>query len=189
MVEKRLSELELRVSMELKSLRQQDETFLADLIGLRDQMGGMHREFAQAVRAMVEEQVANQVEANVDVLRTSVEELQKSAAAAFDEKLAALREEMTARTSEITDLQQRVHDGDRNVLEVILGMGEMCRQIGERLGRQPAAEPRVEAPAEPEPQVNDVPGFAQQGGRGVLHIPLMSSFLLTGAGLYLLHLL
>jgi chromosome segregation ATPase len=181
-VERQIAELEIRIALELQSLRHQDQSLSSGMTALHDQLIALHREFAQAVGAIVEEQVANQVE-------SGVEKLQQTVAAAVEEKLGALREQIDAKASEITTLQERLQDSDRNVLEVILGMGELCRQVGERLSQHPKKE-SGDADSPPEiPPSAGVPGFAQHSGRSVLHIPLLSSLALTAVGLYLLYFL
>ncbi|HUI82446.1 MAG TPA: hypothetical protein VLY24_31205 [Bryobacteraceae bacterium] len=180
-VERLIAEMEVRIALELKSLRQQDQSLTHGMKALHDDLIGLHREFAEAVGAIVEEQVATQVEAGV-------EKIQQSVAAAVDEKLGALREQVEAKAAEITTLQERLQESDRNVLEVILGMGELCRQVGERLSHQPKKEPSDAESAEMPPSAG-VPGFAQHSGRSVLHIPLLSSLALTAVGLYLLYFL
>jgi len=182
-VERQMAELEIRVALEIQSLRQQDQSLSSGMTALHDQFIALHREFAEAVGAIVEEQVAAQVEAGV-------EKLQQGVSAAVEEKLGALHEQIETKASEIAALQERLQVSDRNVLEVILGMGEMCRQVGERLSHQPKKESPADADAPPEmPPSGGVPGFAQHSGRSVLHIPLLSSLALTAVGLYLLYFL
>lgn len=182
-MERQMAEMEIRVALEIQSLRQQDQTLSSGMAALHDQFIALHREFAEAVGAIVEEQVAAQVEAGV-------EKLQRGVSAAVEEELGALREQIEMKASEIAALQERLQVSDRNVLEVILGMGEMCRQVGERLTHQPRKESPADADAPPEmPPSAGVPGFAQHSGRNVLHIPLLSSLALTAVGLYLLYFL
>jgi chromosome segregation ATPase len=182
--ERLIAELELRLALEINSVRQQDQSLGSGMTALRDELTGLHREFAEAVGAIVEEQVATQVEAGV-------EKLQQAVAAAVEEKMAALREQIEAKSSEITTLQERLQESDRNVLEVILGMGELCRQVGERLKQHPVPKELTgdsDSPSDVPPSAG-VPGFAQHSGRSVLQIPLLSSLAITGVGLYLLYFL
>jgi uncharacterized membrane protein YccC len=182
-VERQIAELEVRIALELKSMRHDDQSLDSAMTRLHDQMVALHREFAEAVGAIVESQVAAQVEAGV-------EKLQQTVAAAVDEKMGALREQVEAKAAEIATLQDRLQESDRNVLEVILGMGEMCRQVGERLSHQPKKEEPGDSSRPPEmPPSSGVPGFAQHSGRSVLHIPLLSSLAITAVGLYLLYFL
>ena len=182
-VERIIAEMEVRVALELKTLRGQDQSLTFGMKALRDDLIGLHREFAEALSAIVEEQVAGQVEIATD-------KLQQAVSGAVEERLAALREQVETKTGEIAALQQRLQESDRNVLEVILGMGELCRQVGERLSHQPKPEPQTDAASPGEmPPPGDVPGFAQHSGRSVLHIPLLSSLALTAIGLFVLHLL
>jgi len=180
-VDRQMAELELRIAMELKSLKHEDHALRSEMTAIHDRFVAMHREFAEAVGAIVEERVAAQVEAGV-------EKLQQAVAAAVDEKVEALREQIETKAAEISSLQERLQESDRNVLEVILGMGELCRQVGDRLSHQPKKESSNDSTAPPEmPAGSAVPGFAQHSGRSVLHIPLLSSLALTAVGLYLLY--
>lgn len=196
-VERQIAQLEVRIAIELKSLQQQDHALASQMTGLRTELISLHREFADAVAAIVEEQVANQTELSTEKLDQTVatrvaaetERLTQAVASAVEEKSTALRAEINARSAEITDLRDRLKNSDQNVLEVILGMGELCRQVGERLHSAPPSQPTAETPSESEAPGTGVPGFAQHTGRSILQIPLLSSIVLTAAGLVALYFL
>jgi uncharacterized coiled-coil protein SlyX len=220
-VERHLAELESKITLELKSLQQEDQAVAADaqaaieetqnrldqqvldarrqadseMEALREHFIALHREFAGAVAGIVEGQVASQMETSTGKLKETVEFM-------LEERVARLREELTAKDREIADLRQRVTDSDRNVLDIILGMGALCRQAAGRLGGP--AEPEEPRPQAPEPpleiakpaessEASDVPGFAQSKPEsGLWRVPLVSSFLITAGlittgGLVLLH--
>jgi hypothetical protein len=89
-----------------------------------------------------------------------------------------------------------VTDSDRNVLDIILGMGALCRQAAGRMGgpAEPAEPPQeIAKPAESmesaeSSEASDVPGFAQtKQESGLWRVPLVSSFLITAGGWILLH--
>jgi hypothetical protein len=223
-VERHLAELESKITLELKSLQQEDQAVAADaqaaieetqnrldqqvldvrrqadgeMEALREHFIALHREFAGAVAGIVEGQVASQVETSAGKLKETVEFM-------LEERVACLREELTAKDREIADLRQRVTDSDRNVLDIILGMGALCRQAAGRMGGP--AEPEEPRPQAPEPpqeiakpaesaessEASDVPGFAQtKPESGLWRVPLVSSFLITAGlitagGFLLLH--
>jgi hypothetical protein len=214
-VERHLAELETRITLELKSLQHEDQAVAADaqaaieetqnrldqqildarrqadgeMEALRQHFIALHREFAGAVAGIVEGQVASQMETSTGKLKETVEFM-------LEERVSRLREELTAKDREIADLRQRVTDSDRNVLDIILGMGALCRQAAGRMGSpaEPAEPPQeIAKPAESmesaeSSEASDVPGFAQtKQESGLWRVPLVSSFLITAGGWILLH--
>ena len=137
--ETRLEELDVRVKEQIQALRQK---FNEDRTTLQTQVISLHREFAAAVADIVEEQVANQVEQRV-------EEAVQARMAALEEHLREeIRQGSESQHREMSDLRQRVTENDRNVLDVLLTMGEVFRQAAGRLGTPgapPAASPDVAA--------------------------------------------
>ncbi len=173
-MEGRAAELEARIAVELKALQQQDQSLAfraqARLEEVRSQLGAQiaatrnrmeedMQGFAESVAKLVEEQVASRV----GVLLQPVEEelraeirrvadrsssFDRSAAeAAIETKLGPLRVELDARSREIAEMRQRLADSDRTVLDLILGIGQMCRQAADRIA----------GPAEPPPPVLETP--------------------------------
>jgi hypothetical protein len=118
----------------------------------------------------------------------------------------ALRAEVADKSREIAELRERQAESDRNVLDLILAIGQMCREAAERIAdpaarpapAEPRAEPAPPAAEIPEEQVlagapdappfeSPVPGFAQPKPPARLwRVPLVSSFLLTAVGVLLL---
>ena len=172
--ERRLAELEVKLAVELKTLRQQEQAvatgaearieevqqhFQEQVITLRqkanddrnalqNQVVALHREFAAAVADIVEEQVANQVEQRVT---SAVNERMDALA---DQIREEIRQASSAQHREFADLRQRVTETDRNVLDVLLSIGDQFRHAANRLGapKMPpeasiAAAPPDEAPA------------------------------------------
>lgn len=173
-MERRLSEQEVKIAVELKALRQQDhvvasntEARLEELRkGFDDQVLGLlkkvnedrnavtnqvialHREFASAVADIVEEQVAAQVEARVSTLAEQrLADLLQQQLAPIEEQF---RNEVAAKNREIAELRRRAITSDQNVLELMLATGEWFRQAADRLSGQAAMTPVAEpAPVEP----------------------------------------
>jgi hypothetical protein len=159
--DRRLADLEAGLAIEIDGLRQQEhalsgraETALEaahkqwneqmlglwqqrkeDMTALRREFTDFQRQFVTDVAASVENQVAFRIEAAVGNLRQQVERLDPLAA------------EMDIRSREIAALRQRLAEGDRNVLEIVLGMGEWFRELAARmcnpkpLGPQPPPAP------------------------------------------------
>ena len=164
-MERRLAAVEARLALELRSLDQQDHSIVkrvSDNIGaLRQQMVGLHREFGESVARIVAEQVGSQVQARAAMLEESLHR-QISAAveaavgaavpAAIETRLPAamnvsvsrleqqLRTDVEHRDREIAELRQRLADTDTKVSELILGIGQICRQAAGK-GAPPAVPP------------------------------------------------
>lgn len=161
-VESRLTEFEARIATELQSLHQQD----------------------RAIASGVEQQVDS----------------------AIEDRLALLRAEASEKTREIAELRERLAESDRNVLDLILAIGQMCRQAADRIAGSDAAPAPIEPTAEPAAPAAEIPeepvltfapaapaletpppGFTQPKPPVRLwRVPLVSSFLLTAAGVLLL---
>ena len=153
-MDRRLAEFEVKLAVELKALRQQDQALASateirfeeihqqfnqqavalvqkvneDRNALQTQVVALHREFAAAVADIVEEQVANQVEQRV------AREVGAHVASLKQELRDEIQQASAAKYGEIADLRQRVTENDRNVLDVLLAMGDLFRQAAGRLG-------------------------------------------------------
>lgn len=168
-VDRRLAELEMKLAAELTTLRQQDQSLASgsetrldeidsrvneqvqalqqkvneDRNTLQSQVISLHREFAAAVADIVEEQVANQVEQRV-------EEAVQARMAALEEHLREeIRKSSETQQREIADLRQRLTENDRNVLDVLLTMGDVFRQAAGKLGAPPVETALAESAAAP----------------------------------------
>jgi len=153
-VERRLTGLEARLAIELRSLDQQDHSIarhVSEEIGaLRRQMVGLHREFGDAVARIVSEQVGRQVEARAAVQEQSIA---ARVAIAVEVAMAPLEQRLRAvveqRDRKIDELWQRLTDTDRNVLELILGVGQICRQAAEKIVPPVGPQDRVAGTSSP----------------------------------------
>jgi hypothetical protein len=76
-----------------------------------------------------------------------------TAAAQLDEQLAPLRAEVAQKEQELSDLRQRLADSEQSVLDVVLAIGEVCRQAADRIGAPRATRPAAPAPAPVAPVV------------------------------------
>ena len=156
--ERRFAELEVKLAMELKAVRQQEQALATgaeariaevqqqfqeqvltlrkqvneDRNALQNQVVALHREFAAAVADIVEEQVANQVEQRVSSAVDSA--VNERMAALADQIREETRQASSAQFREFSDLRQRVTETDRNVLDVLLSIGDQFRQAANRLG-------------------------------------------------------
>jgi hypothetical protein len=155
-----------------------------DIRAQQQDLVGLHREFAAAVAHIVEEQVATQLEARFVGFEQTID-------AAVEARLDEVRGQLAIKEQELEGLRQRVAESDRNVLEIILGMGSLCRQMAERLHlTEPVRQDsETQAPPETGETAARSPGFGQsQSEGGSWRIPLVSSFLaLAAGGLLILH--
>ena len=178
MVDRRLAELEARITAELQLLHAQDradaqraETRIAEVqkqfqqqvVSVRTTVQEELGQFGEAVSAVVANQVASQVNAKVAGLEQSVEArivtaVAGAAAAKFEEQLSPLRAEVDKKERELTELRQRLTESERTVLDVILAIGQVCRDAASRIGvttdMRPPAPPEVQpapTPSAPAP--------------------------------------
>jgi hypothetical protein len=200
-MERRGAELEARVAevrnqfdAEMAEVRSQ---FNAEMAAVHDRVEGGMRGFAES-----EEQLREEIRR---VAESSSSFDASAAEAVIETKLVPLR-------VEITEMRQRLAESDRAVLDLILAIGQMCRQAAERI--TDAAPPPPESappPANTEPPLNgtsdslgaapeepgvsmdppfesSAPAFAQlKKATSLWRVPLVSSFLVTTGSLLLLH--
>lgn len=176
---RRLAELDVKLALELKALREQDHALAAgaetrlgeledridtqvrgllervneDRNALQNQVISLHREFAAAVADIVEEQVATQVEERVgSLVEQRLADLVRAQLAPLEQELREeIRQATAAKEREVEQLRQRLTESDRNVLDVMLAAGALFQQAANRLGT-PSAPQAVE-----EPPVEDTP--------------------------------
>jgi hypothetical protein len=144
---------------------------------MEDRMVAMHHELAAGVESRAAE-VSSQVTATAMAAVDS----------ALEPRLASLRAALEERNHEIAALRRLLEDSDGRALELLLAIGEACRQTAQRMGPAEASAavpspPKETSPA-PEPAAPqaeaDLPGFAQSKPPGrILKLPLVSSLVVT----------
>jgi DNA anti-recombination protein RmuC len=93
---------------------------------LRDQITGLHREFAQSVAMLVDEQIT----------------------AGIEHRVAPLEQELQPIRTEVAGLQERLGETDREMVDMVLALGRLCLQTAERLsGPRLQSEDVSEVPA------------------------------------------
>jgi uncharacterized coiled-coil protein SlyX len=214
-IDRRIGELELRIKTELDALDAQDhavatgtETRLdelraeineafakerqsidGDMRGLRTQMSAIHKEFAETLARLVDEQIAKTVAVG---LRAVAEELREG-----------VREEirLSGKDQQIAELRERMDGQERTVRELVTALGQSClRAVGRMAPAEPPSAPspppvgaEVGGAAPPEGGVEsaadpELPGFARSRPRKPLwRLPIVSTFLAATGGLLLLH--
>jgi hypothetical protein len=168
---------------------------------LRSQMTALHRQFAESLAQLVNDQIAATLEVRLAPVETSLrQEIREQAdhvagiaAAAVDEHVA---ERMQPVEDAVSGLSQRLEENDRNTLEIVLALGQLCLQTAERLS--PPAVSNIPAPSleaeEPTPAAAADEGAGAEpdaassaAARTLWRIPMVSSFFVATGGLLLLH--
>jgi gas vesicle protein len=167
---------------------------------LRREMASMQRDFAETLARIVDEQVATTVTARIAPVENELrQEIHDQAGRTVGLVATATDEYVNDRLqpvqSEIADLQRRLGENDRNTLDLILALGQVCLQTAERLSPPelpqgpsplPAGPPAAVAAAPPaisEPESAGSPEPLSPRWRA----PLVSSFFAAATGLLLLH--
>jgi hypothetical protein len=145
------------------------------MAALRGEVAALHRAFAESVARVVEEKLAAGFEAHsasvqklvaeqaagvasalmrpaVAQLREDVRQAEERAKAAaeagIEKRLASLRDEIDGRDAELAALRARVGESDRNVLDLILALGQVCTDLAGRQGKEDTlAAPLPELPS------------------------------------------
>jgi hypothetical protein len=227
-IDSRVAAVEARMALALDALRGQSTAgadsakarieevqgqFLEQMLVLRTAVVDELNHFGEAVSTLITDQVSAEVSARANSLEQTIEARIGAAAAAavassVEESLAPLRGEVEQKERELADIKNRLRESEHNVLDVILAIGQVCRQAAERIsgpsypspgapseaGDAPAPPaPTPIAPAPPAVETNSStgiapPAFTEAAAPGRLwRIPLVSSLLICTTGLVLLH--
>jgi hypothetical protein len=222
-IESRIAALEGKMALELDALRAQNTAgadsakarieevqsqFLEQMLVLRTAVVDELNHFGEAVSTLIADQVSVEVSARASSLEQIIEARIGAAAiaavaASLEESLAPLCAEAARKERELAEIQNRLRESEHNALEIILAIGQVCRQAAERISGPSCPSPGAPsetsdaptpiAPAPPAIEANSStgiapPGFTQPAPPGRLwRIPLVSSLLISTAGLLLLH--
>jgi hypothetical protein len=208
-IERRLTELEAKIAIDLKTLERQDNAIVTGLqkrleevheqynehvIAIRDAVAqdmdilygqiakvrddstesmrqalgeGLDKRIAAAVTAQVVSliesrlgPVENRIESQVvEAADRAARQASQAESTRLEEQIAQIRVSLADKDREIAALRQRVEDADQSVLDMILAMGQMCRQVAERIAAPaPAAGPAPTAPpSDPQPPADSAP--------------------------------
>jgi uncharacterized coiled-coil protein SlyX len=196
-VERRITELEARLAIELKTLdrlitqriTQQDQSVVSGVQTHIEELSGQFNDQLAAIRGRSDEERAAMQRAIASLQREFVME----AALAVEECTAELRTEIQSRDCQILELRARLEAGDEKLHNVVLAIGHACQTVLGRPSAPAKAEPeRVAGPervAEPERAAESstelpLPGFAQPRlAARAMPVALVSSLALSVAGL------
>jgi hypothetical protein len=130
---------------------------------------GLEARIAAAVASQVEIRTAG-MEARLhgqvtDAVDRAALQIASAAGARLDEQLGPVHTALNEKDREVAELRQRLADSDQTVLDLILAIGDMCRQVAGRISSPQfmEVEPDTGAPPEPpaslgsDPQPSDPP--------------------------------
>jgi hypothetical protein len=194
-VERRITELEARLAIELKTLdqriTQQDHQVVSGVQMHIEELNGQFNDQLAAIRRRSDEERAAMQREIASLHR----ELVMEAALAVEERTAELRTEIQSRDSQIVELRARVEVGDERLRNVVLSIGQACQTVlGGAVAPSKSEPERAIVPerapervAEPSSEL-PLPGFAQPRlAARAMPIALVSSLALSAAGLAMLH--
>jgi hypothetical protein len=168
---------------------------------LRTQMMTLHRQFAESLATLVTDQIAATMDVRLNPLETNLrQEIREQAGQVAELAAAAADEHVTERMqpveSAVAGLSQRLEENDRNTLELVLALGQLCLQTAERLSIPAASEPDSPARAAVEESAPEAAASTSEGepdsqasgiAKTLWRIPMVSSFFVATGGLLLLH--
>jgi hypothetical protein len=208
-------EIELRQVRESVSLAVAGQTSTrTDFEMLRrlhqQQLAEMRQEYRQEV-AQLREEVERSIETRI------VAGAAAAVAAQLEEQLAPLRAEVQQKEDELAELRKRLAESEKSALDVVLAIGEVCRQAADRIGASREEKPAAPPPAPVAPQAEvlasaeetapppapapssaetlpaapaaaEIPPFLRETKQVMSwRVPLVSSFLVSTGYLVLMH--
>ena len=108
---------------EVQTLRQQQERIVD---AAEQRFADMRQEYRHEIAALRSE-MEQSLEARFVTAAAA------SAAAKMEEQLVPLRVEIQQKEQELAELRQRLSDSERSVLDVVLAIGDVCRQAADRI--------------------------------------------------------
>ena len=123
-VERRITELEARLAIELKTLHQQDHQVASGVQAHIEELNGQFNDQLAAIRRRSDEERAAMQREIASLQREFVME----AALAVEERTAELRMEIQSRDSQIVELRARLEVGDERLHNVVLAIGQACEK-------------------------------------------------------------
>jgi hypothetical protein len=180
-VERRITEQEAKLAIELNMLHQQDQSVVSGVQTHIEQWNGQFNDELAAIRRRSDEERAA-MQREIASLHI---EFALEAAQAVEQRTAELRTEIQSRDSQIVELRARLEAGDERLRNVAVAIAQACQTVLGRGGSPSKAEP--ETVAEPSTEL-PLPGFAQPRlAARAMPIALVSSLALSAAGLAMLH--
>jgi hypothetical protein len=158
-IEQRLAAIEAKISdrataAEVAALRSDFNGQMAasikrneeDVHILRNQMAVLHRQFAESVARLVDEQISSTLDVRLAPMEKQLkEEIRQQTGRAVSLVASATDEYLSERIeplqTEAAELRQRIAANDQNTLELVLALGQLCLVTAERLSPPEVKEP------------------------------------------------
>lgn len=176
-VERRFTELEAKLAIELKSLQQQDHSVVRTVQTHIEELNGQINDQLAAIRRRSDEERAT-MQREIAALHR---EFAAEAARALEARTAELRAEIASRDNQIAGLQARLAVGDQRLRNVVVAIAQACDTVVGHGAAQPKVEPERLEPAPASPAANLAK--PQAPGRS-LPMPLVSTVALVSAGAF-----
>jgi hypothetical protein len=193
-VDTRFEALRTELNSALEAQRVRSES---DVRVLRSQMLQVHKEFAETLARLVDEQIEHTIALRLEAIREQMRDtVREESQSQIDSRLQAFRDEHGGTTRELAELRTRLDGHERNLLDMVRGFGQSFMQAADR----------ISGPGEPQrtPLSNgggsssethitraddlDLPGFARQRPpKRPWRIPAVSGFLIATTGLLAIH--
>jgi hypothetical protein len=184
-VERRLTELEAKLAIDLKSLRQQDHSVVTAVQTHIEELNAQFNRQLDAIRRSSEEERAAMREEIASLHR----EFAMEAAKAVEDRTAELRKEIASRDTQIAAMRAQLEVGDERLQNVVAAIAKACQTVVGRPGAQPKTAPERIAGPSPEPAPEPAPpnfGQSRPSAR-ILPAVLVSSGALVSACLAMMH--
>ena len=123
---------------ELQTLRQQHERIVD---AAEQRFADMRQEYRQGIADL-----RSEMEQSIET--RFVTAAAATAAAQMEEQLVPLRAEVQQKEQELAELRQRLAESEKSVLDVVLAIGDVCRQAADRMS---CSSPRRSASSTPTP--------------------------------------
>lgn len=178
-VERRLTELEAKLAMELKSLQLQDQSVVTAVQTHIEELNGQINDQLAAIRRRSDEERA--------VIQREIASLHRDFAGEISEavnvRTAELRTEIESRDSQIAELQTQVENGDEKFRHVALAIAQACQTVVGRKNAQIKADPEPLVQPSSESPLPDLgqPFAPTKPTSRYLPVPVISSLAVVSA--------
>lgn len=166
----------------------------ADMRGLRAQMTAVHKEFAETLARLMDEQISQTIAARMSVMEKELRETIHAEIRASDEVRDQVRDKgLQEQAEQIAELRGLMESQERNVRGLVMALGQSCLQAMEAIPSPPAEAGFEAVPLTSEQSAEaatdaDLPGFARTRPRKPLwRVPIVPSFFAATGSLLLLH--
>ena len=129
--ERQVAEVEVKAKIQVEALHARDRVLAqeldAQLAAFREHMIALHRQFAETLSELVEEQIDAGVAARLAPMEQQLRDVVREETERIGDQLAA-------------QLEERLLARDRNVLNLMLTLGQSCLETAERMAPAAASE-------------------------------------------------